>query len=237
MLAGSKDLKKILLTAATSMEIAPFLERIGITLPANQTAQSITLFNNIQLKVLITGPGMIATAYRMGTELSTQRYDLAIQAGICGAYREELQTGTVVLVKEDIPGDFGADSPTGFIPAHEMGLLPDSAVSRSGWIPCSADLPLPSLENLQRVKACTVQTVSGTAEGIRAIRERWDPDVESTEGAAFYFACRSAVQSCIQLRSVSNPVEPRNKANWKIEPAVQNLCNILYDLFINDLSV
>lgn len=234
MLAGGKALKKILLTAATKMEIVPFLERIGMTLPVNQSTQTIT-FNNIQLKVLIAGPGMIATAFQMGTALSTQRYDLAIQAGICGAFREELQTGTVVVVDKDVPGDFGADSPSGFIPAHELGLFPDSAVSRSGWVSCSADLTLPTLNRLQRVSACTVQTVSGTTEGIRAIRERWDPDIESTEGAAFYFACRSAVQSCIQIRSVSNPVAPRNKANWKIEAAVQHLSDVLYDLFINDL--
>jgi futalosine hydrolase len=43
------------------------------------------------------------------------------------------------------------------------------------------------------------------------------------EGAALHYVCREANIPFIQLRAVSNYIGERNKANWKIKEAVDNL--------------
>jgi futalosine hydrolase len=47
--------------------------------------------------------------------------------------------------------------------------------------------------------------------------------IESMEGAAFFYACRQAGVPCMQIRAVSNYVEKRNRDNWQIGLAVKNL--------------
>ena len=79
------------------------------------------------------------------------------------------------------------------------------------------DLPYPKL------RAITVNTVHGSEDEIEKIRQRLNPQVETMEGAAFFFACKMAQVSCIQIRAISNYVERRNKANWDIPSAVKNL--------------
>jgi len=47
------------------------------------------------------------------------------------------------------------------------------------------------------------------------------------EGAAFMFACLSAKANFLQIRAISNYVGDRNKINWNIKKAVDNLNNVL----------
>ncbi|HET8963083.1 MAG TPA: hypothetical protein VFM99_04255, partial [Chitinophagales bacterium] len=77
------------------------------------------------------------------------------------------------------------------------------------------------------VKSITVNTVHGKLESIHAIKRRLDPDTESMEGFAFFYACRFFNIPFYQIRTVSNFVEPRNKSNWNIPLAVENLNKVL----------
>lgn len=43
------------------------------------------------------------------------------------------------------------------------------------------------------------------------------------EGAAFFYACLSAGVPCAQVRAVSNYVERRNRAAWKLGDAIAAL--------------
>ena len=43
------------------------------------------------------------------------------------------------------------------------------------------------------------------------------------EGAAFLFCCMKENIPCVQIRSISNFVEKRNKDNWNIPLAIENL--------------
>jgi nucleoside phosphorylase len=55
------------------------------------------------------------------------------------------------------------------------------------------------------------------------VTERLHPQVESMEGAAFFYACKQMDVPCIQIRVVSNYVEKRNRDNWNIGLAIKNL--------------
>ena len=79
------------------------------------------------------------------------------------------------------------------------------------------------LRRLPAVDAITVNTVHGTDRAIAAVKERFHPQVESMEGAAFMYACMIHGLPHAQVRAVSNLVERRNRAEWKLAEAVESL--------------
>jgi futalosine hydrolase len=67
-------------------------------------------------------------------------------------------------------------------------------------------------------------------ESIARIKQISPADVESMEGAAFLFACLSEHIPCLQIRSVSNRVEERDKSRWRLELALKNLNTVLNEI-------
>ena len=63
----------------------------------------------------------------------------------------------------------------------------------------------------------------GDDQAISQIVHRLNPQVESMEGVACMLACQELGVPCVQIRAISNYVEKRNKANWDIPLAIQNL--------------
>ncbi len=193
---------KILITAATGPEIEPLKTQTGG-----------------HMDVLITGAGMVATAFALGRRLSTHAYDLAINLGIAGSYDRTLALGEVVEVTEDTFSDLGAEDGEQFIPIQELGF---------GESRFAATCSLPQLSSgvrLRQVSAITVNTVHGNEQSISRISSRLPVQLESMEGAAFFYACQQFNLPCLQIRAVSNYVEKRNRDNWKIGLAIKNLNN------------
>ena len=82
----------------------------------------------------------------------------------------------------------------------------------------------PVIDSLDKVNGITVNTTHGDDASIQKIQELFQPQVESMEGAAFFYACLLEGITCTQIRTISNKVEKRNKDNWDIPLAVKNLC-------------
>ena len=53
--------------------------------------------------------------------------------------------------------------------------------------------------------------------------ERFRPEVESMEGAAFMSACLISNVTFAQVRAVSNLVERRNRGAWRVAEAIERL--------------
>ena len=68
-----------------------------------------------------------------------------------------------------------------------------------------------------------LKEVSELSLEIQKIIERLNPQIESMEGAAFFYVCQQKKQQCIQLRAISNYVEKRNRKSWKVDLALNNL--------------
>ncbi|HSN50370.1 MAG TPA: hypothetical protein VLR52_03985, partial [Bacteroidales bacterium] len=66
------------------------------------------------------------------------------------------------------------------------------------------------------------------------IIKHWNPDIESMEGAAFFYACFMENVRCMQIRSISNRVEERDKSRWNLDLAFKNLNKTLLNL-LNEL--
>ncbi|HEY1005618.1 MAG TPA: futalosine hydrolase [Sphingobacteriaceae bacterium] len=196
---------KVLLVSATEAEIAPFLESAGQNGVPEVAGHRVT--------TLITGVGMVATAFRMGMHLSQNRYDLAINTGIAGAFDRNLQIGRVTAVAEDCFAELGAEDGEEFLPIDKLGF------GESRILPTMPG----KLPDLPQVKAITVSRVHGNETTIFKTMSRLQPQVESMEGAAFFYACNQVNLPSVQLRAVSNYVERRNRSGWDIPLAIGNL--------------
>ncbi|MDP2413356.1 futalosine hydrolase [Daejeonella sp.] len=210
----------ILLVAATQAEINPFLLHHGFH-------NLLILEKRIgahQVSVLISGVGMVATAFSMGSYCTEKIFDLAINAGIAGSFDPAIQPGDLCRVSEDILAEFGAEDGSDFLNADTIGLGKSlfSAGSVSGF---------PGYDQLKKVKAVTVNKVHGDEKSIAEFVERFHPQIETMEGAAFFYACEQAGKPGIQIRAISNVVERRNRANWQVELAIKNLNDTLIQLF------
>ncbi|MBE7176663.1 MAG: futalosine hydrolase [Mucilaginibacter polytrichastri] len=200
----------ILLVAATAAEIAPLPK----TWPAG-----------VQVEVLISGVGMVATTASLTKKLGEKGFDLAIQAGIAGSFRRDIQPGDVFEVTEDRFSELGAEDGESFLPIEELGFGSGCATPLKPFSPgIFPQIALPAAD------AITVNTVHGNERTIELLRHRFPVALESMEGAAFFYVCELFKQPCLQIRAVSNYVERRNRANWNIGLAVKNLNNTLGEL-------
>jgi futalosine hydrolase len=181
---------------------------------------------------------MVPTAYHLGKKLTLQRYDLCINAGIAGTFNKSISLGSVVNIVEDCVPELGAEDGVNILSVFELGLTdPDSQPYKDGrLINDSVDsiaFSTPEvIRNLPKGKAITSNTVHGNADSIARIRRISEADLESMEGAAFFFACFSEKVPCLQIRSISNFVEERNKSRWSLDLALKNLNSVLWEIIV-----
>ncbi len=209
---------KILIVAATQFEIQPFLE-VAANYPNCDT--------------VITGVGMVATAFELGRILHENKYDLLINIGIAGCFDRNLKIGEVVQVTSESFVELGAEDDQEFIPIEQLGYGKsqfESPLFRG------KNIQLPFLVKGQGI---TVNKVHGNTDSIAKVRHL-NPDrcIESMEGAAVFFAANKIDIPVIELRGISNYVEKRNRATWNIPLAIMNsnkaliqTLNCLSDLF------
>ncbi len=194
---------RILIVAATELEIPLLRARLRPHHP---------------IDVLVTGVGMVATAAGCARALARQRYDVAYNFGLCGAFDRSIPLGTVVHVTTDRLSELGVEDGDRLITLEELGLATGDGVLRNAAPPPNA-----ALASLREVNAITVNAVHGNERTIAAVVERLAPQVESMEGAAFAYACMLEGVPYAQVRAVSNVVERRNREAWRMDVAIRNL--------------
>jgi len=216
---------KILLVSATYLEIEPLLLQFQMEQEVNQKLKRYT-YNNHQIDVLIPGVGMTCTAYWMGKTLNPKIYDVAINLGIAGSFDNALTIGQTVHITSDQISELGAEDGESFLSLIDMDLIEDEDyMLNHGLMKNTIAIQSPIIDSLEKVSAITVNTTHGDDNSIQKIKEIFNPQVESMEGAAFFYACLLEGITCVQIRTISNKVERRNKNNWDIPLAVKNLCS------------
>lgn len=220
----------ILIVSATPQEIGPltlFLEeKAKFIKPNNYNYQHHTI------QLLITGPGILHTTFAMTKALLEEKFDLLINVGIGGAYHPTVIKGTVFNVTKELLGDFGAETlDGGFIDVFGLGLQEKNTFPYTeGCITLNANPIDISHLNLPLAKGLTVNKVSGHQATIQLLKNEYNPDVESMEGAAFAYVSQMMAIPAIALRAISNHVEPRNKDNWEMALAIKNLNTVIIQL-------
>jgi futalosine hydrolase len=221
---------KVLIVAATEFEIRPLLTQMTETARISDRLTSY-LFLNHPVDVLIPGVGMLVTAYHLGRQLLQVPYDLAINAGIAGSFREEIPIGEVVEVVEDCVTELGAEDGKEMVSVFELGLEdPDSYPYSGGRLVNDRMLMVPALQKLPKVRGSTVNTIHGAEKLPERVRGRTEADVESMEGAAFLYSCLSAGLPGAQIRSISNRVAESDKSNWDVNLSLRTLNKSLREI-------
>jgi futalosine hydrolase len=174
--------------------------------------------------VLVSGVGMVATASWCSKILSLERFDVALNLGVCGSFNPDLEPGTVVNVVSDRLVELGAEDGDSLLTIQQLNLLDeDEFPFKGGKLVNDSPPSIAALRDLEAVAGITVNTVHGNERSIAHVTERFHPDVESMEGAAFMYCCLIHEVPFAQIRAVSNIVERRNRAAWKLDVAIANL--------------
>jgi futalosine hydrolase len=216
---------RILFVAATDFEV----ESLKLKVESQNNASNFEP-STLNFKLLITGVGMVATAYALGRELTKNQYDLVINLGIAGSFDHSFALGDIVEITEDTLAELGAEDDKEFLPITQMGFGESTFKATQGLN------TVYKTAALKQVTAVTVNTVHGNEASIKKLQTRLNVQIESMEGAAFFYACREAGVRCIQIRAVSNYVEKRNRDNWQIGLAVKNL-NTFAAALIEELQI
>jgi futalosine hydrolase len=212
---------KILLVAATPGEIAPLVARAGRG-AVRALSSRVTEYElaGHRVTTLVSGVGMVATAAWCSRVLAAGDYPIALNVGVCGSFDARLSPGTVVHIVSDRIAELGAEDGERFLTLEALKLSDDTAEVVNANPPRN-DV----LSALPKVTGITVNTVHGRDESIVAVVDRFHPQVESMEGAAFMYACSIHGVPSAQVRAVSNIVERRNRGAWRMTEAIENLAD------------
>ena len=217
----------MLIVSATAAEIEPLRQKLSASWI---THQNTLTRGEVTVEFLITGVGIHATTYALTWRLLTNpKPTLAIQAGIGGAINPAFRIGETYHVISEEFGDLGAEDKDGsFLNAFDLGLVnPDSPPYQAGKL---LNQTAREYDFLPRAAGITVNKVHGSAESISKLRSSTDADIESMEGAAFFYVCLLREVPFLEIRSISNLVEPRDRAAWNIPLAVDSLANHLLEI-------
>ena len=210
---------KLLLVAATEFEVLPLLGYLKKNFKNKDNRRFFS--KQIDIHLLITGVGAVATSFALGTVLGQQQFDWALNLGIAGAFNPEFKLGQVFQVVSEQFGDVGVEEADGsFTDVFELELMDWNSPP---FINGKLYAPDTNNDFLPKATALTVNKVHGSTASIQKIQQKYKVDLESMEGAAFYYACLHHQLPCLEVRAVSNYVEPRNKDNWDIPLAIDQL--------------
>lgn len=227
----------ILIVAATQLEINPLLTRFNTRdrVPGGNFTYG---GDNDKPEFLVTGVGMVATVYHLTRKLCQQKFDLVVNAGIAGSFNENFTPGMVVNVTDECTPGFGAENEKGFKSVFDLGFYhPDKHPFTKGKLRPQKNLPerfvnQGLLSLLPVVSGMTSDTISGTAESAKKMKDLSQADIETMEGAAFFFVCLLEKVPFVQIRAISNKVGESDKSGWNIPLAIENLNKEIFQIFI-----
>lgn len=209
---------KIVVVAAASLELEPLSQKYKLDI--KNGINKITE----QIDVLITGMGMMNTAAHLTHYCCVCKPDFIIDAGICGAFNRTLKIGEVMLVKSETYGDFGVEAGEEFKDFFDLGFIhTPQDMQQYGLQRPFGFSNFTNFLNLKYVDSITVNKVHGNETSIAKMIGKYPADIENMEGLAVFYVSNMLKINCLELRSVSNYVEKRNRENWNIPLAVNQL--------------
>ena len=210
-----------LVIAATPIEIRPLLEKLK--------EGNIPISNSIQLDVLITGIGLLATSYSLQKQIQLKRPDLIIQAGVGGCFDKKMKLGRVFIIKKEAIADQSVVELNALKTLFDLDLVPaNQPPYQKGWL----INPHPIVKKLRspKVTGVSVNEITTQLQKVRFYKKQFNPLIESMEGAALHYVALQEGIPFIQLRSTSNYIAERNKKNWKMPAAIHSLNQSLLNL-------
>ncbi|MGJ7031808.1 futalosine hydrolase [Niabella hirudinis] len=207
--------KKILLIAATELEIGPL---------------NSLLKEQGTVDVVVAGIGGVCTAYGLAKQLTRQRYDLVLQGGIGGSFTTQYAPGAVAVVSSDCFGDLGVVEAGQRRSVFDLQLAQADAPPFTGGRLLNPHHGLMALSGLSRAMGVTVNEVTTDRDTILHFKNDLGAEIESMEGAALHYVALQESVPFLQVRAVSNYVGERDKTKWALKEAVFKLNETLGQL-------
>ena len=195
----------------------------AVAAEAEAVGRSIGSANGVT--VLAGGVGAPAAAAAAAAELARaaargDSYRCVISAGIAGGFADRAPVGATVLATAAVAADLGAESADGFLSLTDLGF-------GQSTVDCDGELLRALRESLPSAVVgtiLTVATVTGSTERATALQARHpDAVAEAMEGYGVGTAALQAGVGFAELRTVSNPVGPRDRESWRIADALAAL--------------
>ncbi|MCD4769015.1 MAG: futalosine hydrolase [Bacteroidales bacterium] len=224
----------ILITAATFPELKCLDKLEGIS-----GSGGSYMYHGTKLSTLVTGVGSVFTVWSIMNYIhsNSQKPDYLINIGIAGSFKDIYPVRTVVTVATDCFADLGVENGDNLLSVWDLGLTDPSGFPFENGI-LKGDSNLLSLaENLfPLVNGITVNRASGSERTIDMLRVKYNPDIETMEGAAIYFTGLSENIPSLVVRSVSNMVEQRDREAWDIPGSLSALGEAVGELLVKLIS-
>jgi futalosine hydrolase len=217
--------RRIAVIAATPGEIEPFIHYLQTHAEQHsfQTYQMHTLF----IDILYTGIGIMDTMYTLMDYVSHRHPDAWIQVGIGGAFDPSLSVGSVYKMESEMLIGFGAEEQSGVIrDPFQLGWSdPNDSPYANGILSC----PFHIQSKLPAATGMTSFHSHGDASRIELLRSGKNAQIESMEGAPFFYISLLKKIPFLSFRAISNYVEPRDVSQWQIQPAIEHLNKALIE--------
>lgn len=177
-----------------------------------------------RLDLVVVGVGPGSAGARTGAALTAAAladdpYTLVVSAGIGGGFQPEAPVGSLVVSDAVTAADLGAETADGFVPVTDLGF--GTVTHRP---PETLVRELTAASGARSGTVLTVSTVTGTADRAAALRARHPHALaEAMEGFGVAEAAVAAGLPVVEVRAISNPVGPRDRAAWRIADALAAL--------------
>lgn len=194
----------------------------------------------VEVDFMLTGIGVSSTCYRLTKKILEQKYagtpyDLVIDLGIAGSYdMQKYPAGSIVVISKEYFGDLGFETPFGFETLFQNQVLDaDLFPFKGGAVhlePIKDEKIEALLEKYPKGVGVTVQTITGSAQKAKELCEKFNPHIESMEGAAVYYVCLQENVPFFEVRTVSNAVGESDSSKWETSMALNSLLQICKDI-------
>ncbi|MCM3733162.1 futalosine hydrolase [Fictibacillus nanhaiensis] len=178
-----------------------------------------------RIDIILAGVGPISAGIQTTIALAEDKYDLVINMGIAGGFVGKAEVGSLVVANEIVSADLGAESPEGFITLDELGFGASTRVKTDGEL---VEVLLEAIKEAG-ISVCagnilTLSTATGTAETTSKLQLR-EPGAlaEAMEGYGVAMAAKEFGVPVLEVRSISNPIGPRDRSAWRIKEALVTL--------------
>ncbi|MFD5466053.1 futalosine hydrolase [Kitasatospora sp. NPDC127059] len=192
----------------------------GLTLPGGVLHRC----TGVPVDVLAAGVGPAAAAAAATTALAARPYGLVASAGIAGGFAPHAPVGATVLAGSIVAADLGAETPEGFADVAELGFGTALHTPPPTVVALAERALAAHAVDAVTGPVLTVSTVTGSAERAAVLAARHPgAAAEAMEGFGVAEAAVRFGVPAFELRTVSNPVGPRDRAAWRIGEALAAL--------------
>jgi futalosine hydrolase len=191
---------RLLLCVSSLYDIKPFLDKQE---EARKTTDwpFLTALQVLQhqIDVLETGAGIFQTTYKLTKTLVRQKYHLALKLSLGNAFKSDYNTGTVLNIVNEKPGDYGVNTDDGWKDLYDLNLLQreETPHVRGGFV----NLTNAYMNVFIPYKKAVGVTVNHYADNSRAqLRaDKYKADIETTDGLGFVYPCLYEKQNFYHL--------------------------------------